>query len=163
MNLHITPSFNIDRLCKTASVLLFLVLISLTISCVTRGRSALLLICLVGICGLDNRLTSALNMFHRWFGSLCVYVVNMLVKMAKFFLKSDQLALLYELTFLGFCLINATQFDLDFMKYYVAIWCAFILLTFWFCELDLVCWWEINKVYMLLLRVGILTIFSRLW
>jgi len=25
MNLHITPSFNIDRLCKTASVLLFLV------------------------------------------------------------------------------------------------------------------------------------------
>jgi len=24
MNLHITPSFNIDRLCKTASVLLFL-------------------------------------------------------------------------------------------------------------------------------------------
>jgi len=26
MNLHITPSFNIDRLCKTASVLLFLVL-----------------------------------------------------------------------------------------------------------------------------------------
>ena len=28
MNLHITPSFNIDRLCKTASVLLFLVLIT---------------------------------------------------------------------------------------------------------------------------------------
>jgi len=27
MNLHITPSFNIDRLCKTASVLLFLVTI----------------------------------------------------------------------------------------------------------------------------------------
>jgi len=26
MNLHITPSFKIDRLCKTASVLLFLVL-----------------------------------------------------------------------------------------------------------------------------------------
>jgi len=26
MNLHITPSFNIDRLCKTASVLLFLVI-----------------------------------------------------------------------------------------------------------------------------------------
>jgi len=26
MNLHFTPSFNIDRLCKTASVLLFLVL-----------------------------------------------------------------------------------------------------------------------------------------
>jgi len=26
MNLHITPSFNIDRLCKTATVLLFLVL-----------------------------------------------------------------------------------------------------------------------------------------
>jgi len=25
MNLHITPSFNIDRLCKTATVLLFLV------------------------------------------------------------------------------------------------------------------------------------------
>jgi len=25
MNLHITPSFNIDRLCKTAYVLLFLV------------------------------------------------------------------------------------------------------------------------------------------
>ena len=25
MNLHITPSFKIDRLCKTASVLLFLV------------------------------------------------------------------------------------------------------------------------------------------
>ena len=30
MNLHITPSFNIDRLCKTASVLLFLVLIQIT-------------------------------------------------------------------------------------------------------------------------------------
>jgi len=28
MNLHITPSFNIDRLCKTASVLLFLVIIN---------------------------------------------------------------------------------------------------------------------------------------
>ena len=27
MKLHITPSFNIDRLCKTASVLLFLVII----------------------------------------------------------------------------------------------------------------------------------------
>jgi len=27
MNLHITPSFIIDRLCKTASVLLFLVII----------------------------------------------------------------------------------------------------------------------------------------
>jgi len=27
MNLHITPSFNIDRLCKTASVLLFLVIV----------------------------------------------------------------------------------------------------------------------------------------
>jgi len=27
MNLHFTPSFNIDRLCKTASVLLFLVYI----------------------------------------------------------------------------------------------------------------------------------------
>ena len=28
MNLHITPSFNIDRLCKTSSVLLFLVYIN---------------------------------------------------------------------------------------------------------------------------------------
>ena len=32
MNLHITPSFNIDRLCKTASVLLFLVIISILIN-----------------------------------------------------------------------------------------------------------------------------------
>jgi len=31
MNLHFTPSFNIDRLCKTASVLLFLVTIVLSV------------------------------------------------------------------------------------------------------------------------------------
>ena len=30
MYLHITPSFNIDRLCKTASVLLFLVYLLIT-------------------------------------------------------------------------------------------------------------------------------------
>ena len=36
MNLHITPSFNIDRLCKTASVLLFLVNIATWVLIVTK-------------------------------------------------------------------------------------------------------------------------------
>jgi len=33
MNLHITPSFIIDRLCKTASVVLFLVKIQVLANC----------------------------------------------------------------------------------------------------------------------------------
>ena len=69
---------------------LTLFVISLTISCVTNGRSTLLLICLVGICRVDYRLNSALNMSHRWFGSLCLCVASMLVKMAMSFFKSDQ-------------------------------------------------------------------------
>ena len=58
-----------------------LFLMSLTISCVTHGRSALLLICLVGMCRVDNLLTSALNMSQRWFGSLCLCAMNVLVKL----------------------------------------------------------------------------------
>jgi len=70
---------------------------------VTHGRSALLLIWLIGMYRVDNRLTLTLNMSRRWFGSSCV--VNMLVKMAKSFLKSDQLAFLYDLACLGFGLM----------------------------------------------------------
>jgi len=33
MNLHITPSFKIDRLCKTAYVLLFLVMLDFLFCC----------------------------------------------------------------------------------------------------------------------------------
>jgi len=63
--------------------------------------------CIVGIFSVDNRLTSALNMSHMWFGFLCLCAVIMLGKMAKFFLKSDQLAFLLP--------------DLDFLTYYVVI------------------------------------------
>ena len=48
MNLHITPSFNIDRLCKTASVLLFLVILAYYI---------------IDIVGIKNVLISPLPMF----------------------------------------------------------------------------------------------------
>jgi len=58
------------------------------------------------MCRVDNRLTSALNMSQRWFGSLCLCAINVLVKMAKSFLKSDQLDVLYDLTCLGFCLMR---------------------------------------------------------
>jgi len=79
---------------------------SLAIPCVAHGRSALLLICLVGMCRVDNMLTSSLNMSQRWFGSLCLCAMNVLVKMAKSFLKSYQLAFLNDLTCLGFCLMR---------------------------------------------------------
>jgi len=47
-------------------------------------------VCLVGMCREDNRLTSALNMSQRWFGSLCFCVVKVLVKMAKSYSNSDK-------------------------------------------------------------------------
>jgi len=40
MNLHITPNFNIDRLCKTASVLLFLVLVALPVVAISANAGA---------------------------------------------------------------------------------------------------------------------------
>ena len=45
-------------------------------------------------------------MSQRWFWSLCLCARNVLVKMAKSFLKSDQLAFLYDLTCLGICLMR---------------------------------------------------------
>jgi len=130
---------------------------SLTISCVTHGRSALFFICIVGMCKVDNRLTSALNMSQRWFGSLCLCAMNVLVMMAKSFLKSDQLAFLYDLTCLRFCLMRPR---LTLISWNTISWSDVpnpgnVLVSWtWLCLLVR------NKSSMLLFRVGILNICS---